>query len=353
MTGTKHSKYPPSSAFRWLNCPASVLLSPDDIEEDTTAAKEGTLAHKIAELKLTADFWNDNKEELEDCRSNPLYKPEMEKHTDNYLKYIDSNKSSTSKVFVETELDLSKYMPGLFGTCDCIIYDNVLNRLDIIDFKYGFGKVECKDNPQLMFYALGAIDFIKNKFPEINLEDVTITVGIYQPRIQNINSNFINYKDLKKWLKRIKPQIDKVLNQKIERNTGDWCKWCDRQIHCREYQHELMDCYVEDFFSLSDLEISLNLERLADIEKLLKKLKAYAVKQIKAGHKFPGYKLHEVNKKSWKNEEAVNEIATENGLMIIPSPNQALKKLGKKKFDELLGDQVTTTPGTPQLKKER
>lgn len=348
----QHSKYPPSSAYRWLNCPASVLLAPDEVEHDTTAADEGTLAHKIAELKLTADFWNDNEEELAECRNESLYKQEMEDYTDSYCDYVVSNTREATSVFVETELSMDQFMPDLFGTCDCITYDPLFYELNVIDFKYGFGRVECKDNPQLMLYALGAVEFIKDKYPDLNLDDLTIKMHIYQPRIDNITSVSTTYKKLLNWIKSQRQAIEKIKNGVTERNTGSWCKWCDRQIHCRNYQQELMDCYVDDFFSLSDLEISLNLDRLVEIEKLLKKLKAYATKQAEEGRTFPGYKLYEVNKRSWKNEEAVKKIAKENELLTAPSPNQALKKLGKKKFDELLGDYLKIIP-TKQLKKDK
>ncbi len=83
-------------------------------------------------------------------------------------------------VLVEQKLDFSRFVPGGFGTGDClIIADGELQVIDfkypggfgtgdcliiadgelqVIDFKYGTGvQVEAKNNPQMMCYALGAM----------------------------------------------------------------------------------------------------------------------------------------------------------------------------------------------------
>ena len=353
MTGTQHSKYPPSSAYRWLKCPASVLLPPDDIKEDTTAAEEGTLAHKIAELKLTADIWNDNEEELKECRENELYDPVMEKHTDNYIKQIEDLETATSKRFIETKLDMRSLMPGLFGTCDCILFDPVSNKLTIIDFKYGYGKVEVNNNPQLKLYALGAIEYIKEEFPDTDLGNLNVDMGIFQPRIKNIAFEPTTKKKLDDWFKKQEKAINKILDNQTERNTGSWCRYCDRQIHCRDYQELLMDCYIDDFFSLSEEEIVENYTKLQDIVKLLDKLKKHITSQIKNGEEVKGFKLQESNRKGWDDPEKVLAIALEYGLVTPMSPNQMSKKLGKELFEEMFGSHITLTPQNPRLIKEK
>ena len=347
---TQHSKYPPSSAYRWLNCPASVLLPPDETERDMTAADEGTLAHRIAELKLTRNFWDDNEEELEECRANLLYKTDMEYFTDEYSNFV---KHFNGNTIVETKLDLSKYMSGLFGTCDCIIFDEITKEVNIVDFKYGFGKVKAKDNPQLLFYALGAVDLILKKYPHVENKDLKITVTIFQPRIRHTESQTLTYSKLIDWYKSIKPSIKKIVSQQIERNTGGWCKYCDRQIHCRNYQDNLTNAFVTDFFCMSDDEIAQYYEKLKEAEQLAKKVREYLVKQLQSGVKVKGYKLQEVNSKSWNDKEAVNEIAKEYGLVNVMSPAQALRKLGKGEFEDLLGNYVEVKPNSPKLVKEK
>ena len=45
-----------SSAYRWLNCPASVRLTAGMEDTAGEAAAEGSLAHAICELKLRKQF---------------------------------------------------------------------------------------------------------------------------------------------------------------------------------------------------------------------------------------------------------------------------------------------------------
>ena len=49
-----HSRYPASASHRWINCPGSIRLSElvKHTAEASEYAKEGTLAHAIAEQKL-------------------------------------------------------------------------------------------------------------------------------------------------------------------------------------------------------------------------------------------------------------------------------------------------------------
>ena len=50
---SKHAKLSASSAFRWINCPGSVVLADQLPAPGSSAyADEGTLAHALAELKL-------------------------------------------------------------------------------------------------------------------------------------------------------------------------------------------------------------------------------------------------------------------------------------------------------------
>lgn len=120
---------------------------------------EGTLAHALCEAKLGT------REELEAQRAilkeSPLYNESMENYTDKYVEYIHDLMDDLTfsgkdpRLYLETKVDYSRWVPEGFGTSDCIIIsDNVMH---VIDFKYGKGvPVDSKDNPQLMLYAAGA-----------------------------------------------------------------------------------------------------------------------------------------------------------------------------------------------------
>ena len=93
-------------------------------------------------------------------------------------------------ILIEEKLDFSKWVPEGFGTGDCVIIaDNVLH---IIDFKYGLGViVDAENNPQMMCYALGALDTFDGIY---DIETIRLT--IFQPRRENISTYEISKSDL-------------------------------------------------------------------------------------------------------------------------------------------------------------
>lgn len=77
-----------------------------------------------------------------------------------------------------------------FGTGDCVIIAD--GTLHIVDFKYGRGiLVEAKDNPQMMLYALGALELFDC------LYDIdTVSMTIFQPRRGNVSTYTLPKADL-------------------------------------------------------------------------------------------------------------------------------------------------------------
>ena len=64
---SSHAVLSPSSAHRWLACPASVGLvasMPERVEETSAYAREGTLAHEAAEKSAAYTFGQLPKDEL-------------------------------------------------------------------------------------------------------------------------------------------------------------------------------------------------------------------------------------------------------------------------------------------------
>jgi len=52
----KHSKYSPSGAHRWVNCPASIKLCEGLESKSSKYAAEGTDAHEVCEYFLKNDY---------------------------------------------------------------------------------------------------------------------------------------------------------------------------------------------------------------------------------------------------------------------------------------------------------
>lgn len=156
----KHAYLSASASHRWLKCPPSAKLCAEMKDESSPYAQQGTDAHELCEYKVLSALgipMDNPAEHLE------FFDEEMDSCTSQYCSFVieqledAKNYCRDPKALVEQRLDFSRWVPGGFGTGDCLIVaDKVLH---IIDFKYGQGiLVDAEDNPQMMCYALGALD---------------------------------------------------------------------------------------------------------------------------------------------------------------------------------------------------
>ena len=156
----KHALLSASSAYRWLACPPSALLSAKYEDTSSSYAQEGTAAHALAEYKVLKALGRKADDPTENL---DYFNEEMDEATDAYAGYVleqvaEAKKATTDPiVLVEQRVDFSTYVPDGFGTADALIIAD--DKLSITDLKYGRGVlVEADHNPQLMCYALGAYE---------------------------------------------------------------------------------------------------------------------------------------------------------------------------------------------------
>lgn len=181
MPPTEHSRLGASGAYRWMACPGSFGL--EDAFDDTTSvyAAEGTAAHELAEICLHDDCDTDDligaSLEVEDWPEQIVVTEEMAHAVQVYVDHVRSLSESGSMI-LEHRFSLRPLNPPveMFGTADCVIWDGDDKVLQIWDYKHGRGvPVEVSGNPQLRYYALGAMIEI-GEIPE------KIVTGIVQPR---------------------------------------------------------------------------------------------------------------------------------------------------------------------------
>ena len=283
---------------------------------------------------------------------------EMDDCTDQYAAYvaeqIEEAKTHCSDplILIEEKLDFSKWVPDGFGTGDClIIADKVLQ---IIDFKYGLGiLVEAENNPQMMCYALGALDTYDGIY---DIESIEMT--IFQPRRENISTFTISKEDLLTWAEEIlKPTAELAYNGEGEFTAGDHCQFCKVKATCRkraEYNMELAAYDFEQPATLDDSEIAAILPRIDDLVAWAGDIKEYALQQAMSGTEYPGFKVVEGRSiRKYTDERIVASVVTEAGY--DPYEKKVLgitamtSLLGKKKFEELLASFITKPPGKPTL----
>lgn len=293
----KHALLSASSAHRWMVCTPSARLEEGIPDEGSEYAAEGSLAHAIAELKVRkyATVMTNQKysRDMKKLEADPLYQSEMQQHTDYYLDYIKGQAMSYGvmpHIAVESQLDLESYVPGGFGTADCIIIGG--NTLEVVDFKYGKGvAVSAENNPQMLLYALGALQ----KYAML-YQITTVRMTIIQPRIDNSNSAELSVLDLLTWGESIKPVAAKAYEGAGEYVLGEHCRFCKAKATCRARSNAYTA--LQDFSGklppfLSDEEVGKALTVAENLKRWVSDLEDYALKTIVAGGEIPGWKIVE------------------------------------------------------------
>lgn len=359
----KHALLSASGAHRWLECPPSARLEESFEDRPSDSAKEGTLAHAIAEAKVRNMLIDPLPKRsfnkiLKDFTNNSMYQKEMDALTDEYAEYIrEIMLSYTQKPYiaVEVKLNLSTYIPEGLGTADCIIISG--NDLHIIDLKYGKNvPVSAEDNSQLKLYALGAVGEY-----ELFYDIQSIHMHIFQPRNKNGGGTFTtNVQELKAWGESIRPTVKMAYMGLGEQKAGPWCGFCKAKPICQKHAEKCRELAKLDFKKpelLSREEIGQILQTAKDVASWAKALEEYALSEVLKGNDVPGWKAVEGRKtRVWTDMDMVFKKLTSSGvseeILWTKSPltlAQVEKEIGKKEFNALVGDMVTTSTGKPTL----
>lgn len=261
-----HALLSPSAAHRWLVCTPSARLERGMDDQPSEYAEEGTKAHALAEAVLTG----------KEC--------DYEADVHMYVDYVENLKG---RRYVEQKVDLSSWVPGGFGTADCIVIDG--STLQIIDLKYGKGvKVSAKENPQLRLYALGAIHTL-NLYDQIT--DVTTT--IVQPRLEAISSERIAYNDLLEWGQTVRLKASLAYEGKGEQVAGGHCRFCKFLPQCQKYAEYAKTAIRMDLqpVHLLDYEVVDIIKKAPDVRKWLDAVEDYYTMQLQKGMVIDGLTL--------------------------------------------------------------
>jgi len=290
----EHSPIGASIMYRFSVCPGSVRMSKGKESPQSEYAKEGTKAHDFAAKWLLKKRIN-----LKEISE------EMAEHVGFYTTHVEKLVELGDTLLVEHEFDLGAVYPGAYGTADVVIWKPKIKKLIVIDLKYGAGiLVEAVDNPQLNYYALGAL--ITCGFPA-----ETIEMQIVQPRVDHpdgpVRSHTIRAIELYDFSIDLKEyaQATEALDAPLV--SGDHCRFCPAAASCPELQRQTQIVAKTEF--RSDLTydpemLKKALDSRPAIQAWLKALDEFAYAEAEAGRPPIGYKL--VNKRpsrKWKDEE--------------------------------------------------
>lgn len=346
-----HALLSPSAAHRWMNCPPSACLEREFPSSSSEVAAEGTAAHALCEHKLRKLLKLRSKRPHSDFEDD-----EMDRCSDDYVSFVQEQMGEipSPMVLVEQRLDLTRYVPEAFGTADCIIVGG--DRLHIVDFKYGMGVlVEAEHNPQMMLYALGALELLDGIY-----DIQTISMSIFQPRRENVCTWSLPKEDLLRWARD-----DLVEKARLaymgegEYRAGEWCTFCRAAVRCRARAEEKLRLAKEEFKYpplITDEEIEDVLGEIPELIKWANAILAYATDAaVNHGKVWMGFKIVEGRSvRRYKDEDVVAREAESAGYTDIfdkklISLTQMERLMGKKAFTDILDGLIEKPPGKPTL----
>ena len=360
--GRAHAFLGASKAELWLNCPGSATANAQYKREESSYAAEGTAAHEVAQITLESCLrrgFDVDGYEGANLNGKPEVTLEMLECAQGYCEYIQELMPPGGTVLVEQRLDYSTWVPGGFGTADCIVI--APDIITVVDYKYGKGvAVSADDNPQMKLYALGVIQSFDCVY-----DFSTIRMAIYQPRMNNVSEYKLTVAELLDWAENVvAPVAAKAYEGSEEYHAGPWCqKFCQHAGRCRA-----LTVYCSDFVRthggltavphLAPEEYLEIFHAKPLIETWLKKTLAAATDSILAGNPVEGLKVVEGrSSRKWADPEAVEQFMQteeydqdaymEPAKLMTPAALE--KSLGKKKVAELLGDRIVKSPGNPTL----
>ena len=378
----EHALLSPSSAKKWLNCPAALACEFGIPNESGQAAVNGTVMHLVAETVLNRVIKG------EDIRAETykgvyalnegkgpikaLTKPEKGAVliTDDFVsqvnKYVDYCRpiiDAAELVEVESRVNLTRVLhPGVelngeplqtFGTADLVAVMET-GMLIVGDLKTGRHKVLAKENKQMMLYALGLLRKLKR------LYDITaVRLVIFQPYAGGADEWDTTPEALELFGKFAQKAALKAIDAFERGKKGlkpadfrpgnDACQFCRYSEKCGAKTRTARKEDIEELGAeLSDAEIIAEYERLpllrqhiADTEKAMYKL---LLEKGATG----GFKLVEgkMGNRSWTDPEAViarfgAKVMTES----IMTPTAAAKAIPEEELAEF----ITRKPGQPSI----
>lgn len=368
-----HALLSASGAARWLSCTPSARLEEKFQNESSEYAREGTVAHSLAELTTHWVLGENSTEQFKILKGQLLdtkdgakfYSEDMQEHATDYACFINDKlqeaKQRSSDAFAELEVrvDFSKWVPEGFGTADCIIVAD--DWLEVIDLKYGKGhRVEAVGNPQMRLYALGALEYYAQLY---DIENIRMT--IFQPRLSGTqSSDEITIDALLKWAeKTVKPKAKQAFNGKGKfAPSEETCKFCRAKEQCKARYEKNLKLFdeAEDPLLITPEDAGAVLEKAADIKAWLADLEDLVQSTLLSGKPVSGWKIVEGrSNRKFADEEKVAAAMKAAGHdeselyeMKLITLTAMEKAFGKKAVAKVLGNLIIKPAGKPTLALE-
>jgi hypothetical protein len=224
-----HALASPSSAAMWMACPASVTLAEGRVRPSSVYAKEGTAAHRIAEMIIGGNLFPPSKITIEGTEF--VVGRDMLQHLNPYIDHVQALGLLGYKIRTEQKVRLYAAGGLVWGTADCVASRG--KNLVVLDLKYGKGVPVGPDSAQLKIYALAAMETFRMK-------PSRITAVIHQPRLDPQPKSITwTFGELDGWdCYSLRPAIDRIVSGDTTEIVGSHCRWCVRRDECHAYAHQ-------------------------------------------------------------------------------------------------------------------
>lgn len=341
--GGKHARFSPSAAGRRLNCPPSLTLEEQFLDEESEYAAEGSAGHALAEHLIKKHLKQRSKRP-----TSAYYTDELIEAVDEYASFVISEIEEAKRICndpvfsVEQRVDASDYVDECFGTADMVVVTDKVAH--IIDLKLGKGvPVYAERNPQLMIYGLGILCMA-----ELLYDVETVRLTIFQPRLNNLSTWDISPDELKTWGEEVlKLRGAMALMGAGEFKAGSWCRFCKARNQCRARAEEFLALAKMEFRQpalLSDDEIAEVLKVSDELASWASDVYAFAQNQaIVHSKEWDGFKLVEGrSNRKYTSEDEVAEAAEAAGYSDIYKRSlvaitEMERIMGKQDFNRILG----------------
>lgn len=394
-----HALLSPSSAKKWLNCPAALACEFGLPNESGQAAVNGTVMHLVAETVLNRIIKNDYPVEADTYKGcyalnegkGPIKAPEKPEKgavliTDDFVsqvnKYVDYCRpiiDAAELVEVESRVNLTRVLhPGAdlngeplqtFGTADLVAVmpqtQSALSRLAgespeymliVGDLKTGRHKVTAKENKQMMLYALGLLRVYKR------LYDITaVRLVIFQPYAGGADEWDTTPEALEQFGKfaqgRALKAIDAFQRGKKGLKPADFrpgngqCQWCKFSEKCSARSKsaaKTVESDLSDEIEMTDeqivaeyMKLDVMRQHISDIEKAMYKL---LINKGATG----GFKLvaGRPGNRAWTDQELVIKTFGDKVMKeVVMTPTDALKVLPEEELEQF----ITRKDGQPSI----
>lgn len=370
-----HSILGASSAHRWMHCPGSIRMSEGLPDSTSSYAKEGSAAHYLAEaclrkkqdpgfyagcvIRRVGNGYSILKNGARRLDGDFEVDYDMAEAVQLYLDTIRADIAAhpDMSLVIEQKFDLSDLFPGMFGTNDACLCEP-FGKCIVYDYKHGAGvPVDVKDNPQLLYYALGA--YLGNDCADVELV-------VVQPRARHADGPVRRWElagdELADWAKdKLIPAAKATEAPGAPLVSGDWCRFCKAAGVCRRPVEDQLAVMKTSFTDIRVPQVEeLTLDQMIRFHTFWDifsschdAVAAELQRRLMEGETVPGYKL--VQKKTnrqWADEKAIITAClpyTKSGLFkIFEEPKvlspAKLEKLVKQKCVSLDLNQFITKP---------